>query len=202
MGADFQRLTPHVAYYGSRYYDPTTGRWPSRDPIEEEGGLNLYGFVVNDPICCIDVYGEFPMFISSPSLEGILKLFGIHYNRNTNNVVPPEESEVPEDWDDDVPADYHQQGTCNGRSNAGNKKYVGPDGSEGIYDEDGNLVDDPVNGGTYNFVNPGGFWGDLGHVVVDVLPYYVAGNAPDDPTTFFERVAAGYSGDTGIFYGN
>jgi hypothetical protein len=38
MGADFQRLTPHVAYYGYRYYDPVAGRWPSRDPIGEEGG--------------------------------------------------------------------------------------------------------------------------------------------------------------------
>ena len=25
-----------MAYYGYRYYDPKTGRWPSRDPIEEE----------------------------------------------------------------------------------------------------------------------------------------------------------------------
>src|SRR5690606_11439989 len=32
-------------YYGFRYYDPETGRWPNRDPIEEEGGYNLYGFV-------------------------------------------------------------------------------------------------------------------------------------------------------------
>lgn len=29
-------------------YDPVTGRWPSRDPIEEEGGINMYGFVGND----------------------------------------------------------------------------------------------------------------------------------------------------------
>jgi hypothetical protein len=32
-----------------RYYNPTTGRWISRDPIGEEGGLNLYGFVGIDP---------------------------------------------------------------------------------------------------------------------------------------------------------
>lgn len=36
-------------YYGYRYYNSETGRWPNRDPIEEEGGLNLYGFVGNDP---------------------------------------------------------------------------------------------------------------------------------------------------------
>ncbi|MCF7733202.1 MAG: RHS repeat-associated core domain-containing protein [Akkermansiaceae bacterium] len=39
-----------VAYYGYRWYDPLTGRWPSRDPIGERGGLNLYGFVGNDAV--------------------------------------------------------------------------------------------------------------------------------------------------------
>jgi len=33
--------------YGFRYYDPVTGRWPSRDLIGENGGLNLYGMVGN-----------------------------------------------------------------------------------------------------------------------------------------------------------
>ena len=31
-------------YYGYRYYDPVTGRWPSRDPIEENGGLICMGW--------------------------------------------------------------------------------------------------------------------------------------------------------------
>ena len=44
-------------YYLYRYYDPLTGRWPSRDPIEEEGGINLYGFVGNDGTDDIDVLG-------------------------------------------------------------------------------------------------------------------------------------------------
>jgi len=39
-----------VTYYGYRYYDPVTGRWPSRDPIGERGGVNLYGFVGNDGV--------------------------------------------------------------------------------------------------------------------------------------------------------
>jgi hypothetical protein len=34
-----------------------TGRWPSRDPIEEEGGVNLYGFVRNDGSNSWDVLG-------------------------------------------------------------------------------------------------------------------------------------------------
>jgi RHS repeat-associated protein len=44
-------------YYGYRYYDPVTGRWPSRDPIQERGGVNLYGFVGNDGIFYWDLLG-------------------------------------------------------------------------------------------------------------------------------------------------
>jgi RHS repeat-associated protein len=43
--------------YGYRYYNPSTGRWPSRDPIEEKGGLNLYGFNCNQPISKYDLCG-------------------------------------------------------------------------------------------------------------------------------------------------
>jgi hypothetical protein len=46
-----------VAYYGYRYYDPKSGRWPSRDPIGEEGGVNLYGFIGNDGVNAWDVLG-------------------------------------------------------------------------------------------------------------------------------------------------
>jgi len=49
--------TVHVADYLYRYYDPLTGRWPSRDPIEEEGGINLYGFVGNSPSIWFDYLG-------------------------------------------------------------------------------------------------------------------------------------------------
>lgn len=33
-------------------YETASGRgsWPSRDPIEEDGGINLYGMVANDPV--------------------------------------------------------------------------------------------------------------------------------------------------------
>ena len=46
-----------VMYYGYRFYDPETGRWPSRDPIEENGGINLYGFVGNDGVNKWDYLG-------------------------------------------------------------------------------------------------------------------------------------------------
>ena len=33
------------------------GKWPNHDPIGERGGLNLYGFVANNPISRIDPLG-------------------------------------------------------------------------------------------------------------------------------------------------
>ena len=45
-------------YYGYRYYNASTGRWPSKDPIGEQGGLNLYSFVDNNSINNSDVLGE------------------------------------------------------------------------------------------------------------------------------------------------
>ncbi len=40
-----------------RAYDPETGRWLSRDPIGENGGINLYGYVGNNPINLWDPLG-------------------------------------------------------------------------------------------------------------------------------------------------
>ncbi len=47
-------------YYGYRYYDPITGSWPSRDPIGERRGVNLYGFLRNWSVNRIDRLGNSP----------------------------------------------------------------------------------------------------------------------------------------------
>jgi hypothetical protein len=39
------------------FYNPATGRWISRDPIEERGGKNLYGFVGESPVVFHDPTG-------------------------------------------------------------------------------------------------------------------------------------------------
>ena len=57
-------------YYGYRFYDPGAGRWLNRDPIEEEGGVNLYGMLLNDPLNWIDVLG-----MSKPSCEEFEKYY-------------------------------------------------------------------------------------------------------------------------------
>ena len=47
-------------YYGYRWYDAENGRWVNRDPIEESGGVNLYGFVGNDGVGMVDILGKNP----------------------------------------------------------------------------------------------------------------------------------------------
>jgi RHS repeat-associated protein len=49
-----------LVYYLYRYYDPNLQRWPNRDPIEENGGINLYGFIDNDPVDYSDIFGLMP----------------------------------------------------------------------------------------------------------------------------------------------
>jgi len=44
-------------YYGLRYYAAKHGRFINRDPIEEDGSNNLYGFVGNAPTRSWDVLG-------------------------------------------------------------------------------------------------------------------------------------------------
>ena len=39
------------------YMSPTTGKFLSRDPIEESGGLNLSGYVNNNPVSYTDPFG-------------------------------------------------------------------------------------------------------------------------------------------------
>ena len=53
-----------VYFYGYRHYDPAKGRWLSRDPIEELGGINLYGFVFNNPVDFSDRDGRFLNFVA------------------------------------------------------------------------------------------------------------------------------------------
>jgi hypothetical protein len=61
----------------SAFYNPILGRWINRDPKEEEGGLNLYAFVRNNPINAIDTDGR-DIWISSGGL-------GLHTDINVGD---------------------------------------------------------------------------------------------------------------------
>ena len=44
-------------YYGYRFYHPVLMRWLTRDPLEEEGGVNLYVFCSNNTLENVDILG-------------------------------------------------------------------------------------------------------------------------------------------------
>jgi RHS repeat-associated protein len=51
----------HMAWF--RAYDANLGRWISRDPIAERGGLNVYAYANHDPVNYVDRDGRAPMLL-------------------------------------------------------------------------------------------------------------------------------------------
>ena len=47
-----------LTYYGYRYANSPVRHWPSRDPIRERGGVNIYSFGPNDPYSGADILGR------------------------------------------------------------------------------------------------------------------------------------------------
>ena len=56
-GHGYDETASGMFFYGFRYYDPVTGRWPSRDPTGEIVGVNIYHFNWNDGINNWDFLG-------------------------------------------------------------------------------------------------------------------------------------------------
>ena len=54
-------------YYGYRYYSPELMRWITRDPIGEEGGVNLYAMCGNSITWQIDYLGLIDVFWREPT---------------------------------------------------------------------------------------------------------------------------------------
>ncbi len=50
---------PESGWIYLRYYDPSTGRWTTPDPIGFADGPNLYAYVHNNPLTHFDLYGLF-----------------------------------------------------------------------------------------------------------------------------------------------
>jgi RHS repeat-associated protein len=67
-----------------RAYEPSLARWISRDPIEEEGGINLYAYVENAPILYNDPQGLILLICyrrgwdQTRGVTGLLKTFTQH----------------------------------------------------------------------------------------------------------------------------
>lgn len=53
-------LALSTAFSAQAFYNPSTGRWLNRDPIEERGGINLHAYVRNSPVNATDSLGLEP----------------------------------------------------------------------------------------------------------------------------------------------
>jgi len=90
-----------LTYFGYRYYGTSVGRWLSRDPINEEGGVNLFGFGNNDTLSSVDALGLSFKVISEQAKPGTIDpthpriygrtkvtLFnGLHFTVNSESVT-------------------------------------------------------------------------------------------------------------------
>ena len=85
-----------VIGYQKRFYCPDHGRWLNRDPIAEEGGLNLYGFCGNNPVCRYDKDGKAyfayrPLDNSVTHMTGIIAASSEFMKKKKNWVVAHEQ---------------------------------------------------------------------------------------------------------------
>ncbi|UDQ98377.1 RHS repeat-associated core domain-containing protein [Lentisphaerota bacterium WC36G] len=67
FSSEYAEKETGLIYYNYRYYNPSTGKWINRDPIQEKGGINLYGFALNSAINYWDNLG----LTSSTYIPGI-----------------------------------------------------------------------------------------------------------------------------------
>ena len=67
-----------LVYYGYRFYSPNLARWLTRDPLEEQGGLNLYGFCGNAAVDRFDPYGLSEEKLKEFAKEFAVKLFWLN----------------------------------------------------------------------------------------------------------------------------
>jgi RHS repeat-associated protein len=81
FGYTGQRIDPEtngLYYYRARHYSPAWGRFLQTDPIDTQGGVNLYAYVGNDPLNLVDPLG---LLRDSPS-------FGPSLLQSAVNAVP------------------------------------------------------------------------------------------------------------------
>jgi len=116
------------------------------------------------------------------------KILNFHsaFYQNKSDLPKTLNSRNEKEWTNPRDATAHNIGT------SGNVEIRGLGtraGQQAIYDKDGNLVEDSINGGTFDFVTPkpGNYHA---HLRVDVKRWIEWGNSPADTTTRIERMEA------------
>jgi RHS repeat-associated protein len=83
-----------LVLFGQRYYDSSLGSWLTRDPIAEEGGINIYSYVKGNPTNRVDPDGlqevmPFPGEWGALPRIGALPRVGAIPNFPPYEVLPP-----------------------------------------------------------------------------------------------------------------
>nr|WP_289057522.1 RHS repeat-associated core domain-containing protein [uncultured Psychrobacter sp.] len=195
-------------YNRFRYYDPDMGMFTTRDPIQLQGGLNVFQYAPNptgwvDPLGLDPYglgqgpYGQANLLQQNNMGKAATKaLTAWHFEgRDARNGVHPTYAEVDDKkngWrllpkEQSV---FHDDGV--GKPEL---KYVHPDGREAVFNGDCLCPEiRPQYKATYNYVNPGVVpenWYNIpgwkkyvqdmvGHGVLDVAPYFGGGNVRGD----------------------
>jgi RHS repeat-associated protein len=115
--------------YLYRSYNPDTGTWESRDLIEEQGGMNLYGFVDNNAINKSDSLGlkSFPILkylpipMLGPSLDNELAKKYAYYKSIRLFFKTPHWTKMLDDWYDEIGDDPIK---INGETDPRNKDII------------------------------------------------------------------------------
>ncbi len=122
--------------------------------------------------------------------EGNLEALGLSDARNIDESVLKGEGWEKSKFNRKV---FHDKGT----GNRGNQRWVlkdptsGYTGTELIVDVSGTrIVNQSWNAASFNY-STGGI---IGHIVKDVLPYFVWGNSANDPTNMLQRIGRTFEG--------
>ena len=104
-------------YYGKRFYSPELRRWLNRDPIEEDGGENLYAFCGNNSLAFGDGNGC-AYFAYRPLDAPVFNLFVMGNEQDDqNNTMIAHEQLFFEDGDMPTNLGYFGDGTVRSDSN-------------------------------------------------------------------------------------
>ncbi len=194
-GGDWHDRDTGLVRFGARDYDPATGKWTAKDPIDFAGGdLSLLSYAGQDPVNWVDYDGMVGVPAAEDEIPSVVILNDIenwHYSRNNNPAQQLAESYkydyVNKLWTalPNVQSIYHRHG----ESGANNIKFhiyynSSLRGAELVFNRKTERLDlSPENMGTYNYgLNP------FSHFFLDMLPYYFWGNTPDDTTGIFKRI--------------
>ncbi len=131
-----------------RYYDPSTGRYITADPIGIAGGFNTYAYVLNNPTNFIDPYGLNPAagaigggMIAGPpgAVVGAVIGFGIglYIGDKMFNEDGSSDGDYPANPDNWNPPDGWVETPAGEKTGGKHRQWKGPDGKWRRWDREG-----------------------------------------------------------------